>query len=227
MPTLTGRVGRECLGPCAGCPASFPKSSFFRFHFFSHLHFFFHFYNFPSDIGSNIGSFSVAVAGMRDPTRQVGHMQFTSCWTFLSNLLPQLTSLLPPRWLPLMQTQWILPTSGKALKKTFCGKLEAWGWSTMLSGRFSSETKEFQQFWMRSDTRGILYPFNEYPDNPGRTRMVHKDELMKMTEGLKGKKIVKLEAVNAVLLQDILSSITPTTIILKIDIEGYECKVST
>ena len=80
---------------------------------------------------------------------------------------------------------------------------------------------------MRSDTRGILYPFNEYPDNPGRTRMVHKDELMKMTEGLKGKKIVKLEAVNAVLLQDILSSITPTTIILKIDIEGYECKVST
>ena len=81
---------------------------------------------------------------------------------------------------------------------------------------------------MRSDTRGILYPFNEYPDNPGRTRMVHKDELMKMKEGqlqLEGKKIVKLEAVNAVLLQDILSSITPTTIILKIDIEGYECKV--
>ena len=82
---------------------------------------------------------------------------------------------------------------------------------------------------MRSDTRGILYPFNEYPDNPGRTRMVHKDELMKIKEGqqlqLEGKKIVKLEAVNAVLLQDILSSITPTTIILKIDIEGYECKV--
>ena len=81
---------------------------------------------------------------------------------------------------------------------------------------------------MRSDTRGILYPFNEYPDNPGRTRMVHKDELMKMTEGqlqLEGKEIVKLEAANAVLLQDILSSITPTIIILKIDIEGYECKV--
>ena len=58
--------------------------------------------------------------------------------------------------------------------------------------------------------------------------MVHKDELMKMTEGqlqLEGKKIAKLEAVNAVLLQDILLSITPTTIILKIDIEGYECKV--
>ena len=81
---------------------------------------------------------------------------------------------------------------------------------------------------MRSDTRGILYPFNEYPDNPGRTRMVHKDELMKMTEGqlqLEGKKIVKLEAVNAVLLQDIFLSISSTTIILKIDIEGYECKV--
>ena len=83
---------------------------------------------------------------------------------------------------------------------------------------------------MRSDTRGILYPFNDDPtqSNPGGTRMVHKDELMKMTEGqlqLEGKKIVKLEAVNAVLLQDILSSITPTTIILKIDIEGYECKV--
>ena len=81
---------------------------------------------------------------------------------------------------------------------------------------------------MRSDTRGILYPFTEYPDNPGRTRMVHKDELMKLAEGqlqLEGKKIVKLEAVNAVLLQDIFLSIAQTTIILKIDIEGYECKV--
>ena len=49
--------------------------------------------------------------------------------------------------------------------------------------------------------------------------MVHKDELMRMnmSEEQKG--------VNAVLLQDILSSISPTTIILKIDIEGYECKV--
>ena len=73
---------------------------------------------------------------------------------------------------------------------------------------------------MRSDTRGILYPFNEDPANPGGTRMVHKDELMRMnmSEEQKG--------VNAVLLQDILSSISPTTIILKIDIEGYECKVT-
>ena len=72
---------------------------------------------------------------------------------------------------------------------------------------------------MRSNTRGILYPFNVDPENPGGTSMVHKDELMRMnmSEEQKG--------VNAVLLQDILSSISPTTIILKIDIEGYECKV--
>ena len=33
------------------------------------------------------------------------------------------------------------------------------------------------------------------------------------------------EGVNAVLLQDILSSISSTTVVLKMDIEGYECKV--
>ena len=81
---------------------------------------------------------------------------------------------------------------------------------------------------MRSDTRGILFPFNEDPANPGGTRMVHKDELIRMKmseEQLDKKKILHQEGVKAVLLQDILSSISPTTIILKIDIEGYECKV--
>ena len=33
------------------------------------------------------------------------------------------------------------------------------------------------------------------------------------------------EGVKAVLLQDILSSISSTTVVLKMDIEGYECKV--
>ena len=81
---------------------------------------------------------------------------------------------------------------------------------------------------MRSDTRGILYPFKEDPANPGATRMVQEGELMRMKmseEQLDKKKILHQEGVKAVLLQDILSSISPTTIILKIDIEGYECKV--
>ena len=43
-----------------------------------------HYYNFPSDIGSNIGSFSVAVAGMH-PTRQVGHLQFIFLLKILFN----------------------------------------------------------------------------------------------------------------------------------------------
>ena len=83
---------------------------------------------------------------------------------------------------------------------------------------------------MRSDTRGILYPFNEDPINPGGTRMVHKDELMRMKmseKQLDKRQILHQDGVKAVLLQDILSSISPTTIILKIDIEGYECKVDT
>ena len=34
------------------------------------------------------------------------------------------------------------------------------------------------------------------------------------------------EGVNAVLLQDLLSSILSPTVVLKMDIEGYECKVT-
>ena len=58
--------------------------------------------------------------------------------------------------------------------------------------------------------------------------MVHKDELMRMKmseKQLDKRQILHQDGVKAVLLQDILSSISPTTIILKIDIEGYECKV--
>ena len=43
-----------------------------------------HYYNFPSDIGSNIGSFSVAVAGMH-PTRQVSHMHCIFLLNILTN----------------------------------------------------------------------------------------------------------------------------------------------
>ena len=67
--------------------------------------------------------------------------------------------------------------------------------------------------------------------------MLGKDELEKMTrskekktrlnarEGNKTRPTVR-EGVNAVLLQDILSSISSTTVVLKMDIEGYECKVT-
>ena len=67
--------------------------------------------------------------------------------------------------------------------------------------------------------------------------MLGKDELEKMTrskkkktrlnarEGNKTRPTVR-EGVNAVLLQDILSSISSTIVVLKMDIEGYECKVT-
>ena len=57
--------------------------------------------------------------------------------------------------------------------------------------------------------------------------MLGKDELDKMARS-KEKKIRQRaeEGVNAILLQDILSSISSTTVVLKMDIEGYECKVT-
>ena len=61
--------------------------------------------------------------------------------------------------------------------------------------------------------------------------MLGKEELMK-TERLKGHRDEKKtgmnaqEGVNAVLLQDLLSSISSPTVVLKMDIEGYECKVT-
>ena len=61
--------------------------------------------------------------------------------------------------------------------------------------------------------------------------MLAKKEWMK-TERLKGHRDEKKtgmsaqEGVNAVLLQDLLSSISSATVVLKMDIEGYECKVT-
>ena len=61
--------------------------------------------------------------------------------------------------------------------------------------------------------------------------MMGKEELMK-TKRLKGHRDEKKtgmsaqEGVNAVLLQDLLSSVSSLTVVLKMDIEGYECKVT-
>ena len=71
-----------------------------------------------------------------------------------------------------------------------------------------------------SDKRGILYPYTPDPSNPGDTRMLREDEL----KTVRGEK--KMEGVPAVLLQDILSSISSNTVILKLDVQGYECRVS-
>ena len=57
--------------------------------------------------------------------------------------------------------------------------------------------------------------------------MLGKDELEKMARSKEKKTMPRAqEGVNAVLLQDILSSISSTTVVLKMDIEGYECKVT-
>ena len=71
-----------------------------------------------------------------------------------------------------------------------------------------------------SDKRGILYPYTPDPSNPGDTRMLRKEE----GEGEEGGE-KKKEGVPAVLLQDILSSISSNTVILKLDVQGYECRV--
>ena len=58
--------------------------------------------------------------------------------------------------------------------------------------------------------------------------MLGKDELEKMARSKEKKTRPRAqEGVNAVLLQDLLSSISSPTVVLKIDIEGYECKVTT
>ena len=50
--------------------------------------------------------------------------------------------------------------------------------------------------------------------------MLREEEL----KALGGEK--KKEGVPAILLQDILSSISSNTVILKLDVQGYECRVS-
>ena len=83
---------------------------------------------------------------------------------------------------------------------------------------------EFLERWVDSlfifsDERGLLYPYTPDPSNPGDTRMLRKEEVERMG----GLKIER--GVPAVLLQDILSSIPSNTVILKLDVQGYECKV--
>ena len=76
-----------------------------------------------------------------------------------------------------------------------------------------------------SDRRGVLYPFNSFPNsNPAATKMLGKDELGKMSK--ETRLSAEETAVNAVVLQDLLSSISSPTVVLKMDIEGYECKVT-
>ena len=58
--------------------------------------------------------------------------------------------------------------------------------------------------------------------------MKEKDELMKIKntkENLSKMKTSAEKRVNAVILEDILSTISTPTVVLKMDIEGYECKV--
>ena len=58
--------------------------------------------------------------------------------------------------------------------------------------------------------------------------MKEKDELMKIKNTKETRSKMKTSAekrVNAVLLEDILSTIFTPTVVLKMDIEGYECKV--
>ena len=51
------------------------------------------------------------------------------------------------------------------------------------------------------------------------------DELMKMEKTKEYQDPGQMTKVDAVLLQDVLSSISAPTVVLKLDIEGYECKV--
>ena len=58
--------------------------------------------------------------------------------------------------------------------------------------------------------------------------MKEKDELMKIKSTKENLSKMKTSAeikVHAVLLEDILSTISTPTVVLKMDIEGYECKV--
>ena len=71
-----------------------------------------------------------------------------------------------------------------------------------------------------SDKRGILYPYTPDQSNPGDTRMLREEELRAVQGGEK-----KREGVPAVLLQDLLSLISSNTVILKVDVQGYECRV--
>ena len=55
--------------------------------------------------------------------------------------------------------------------------------------------------------------------------MKAKDELMKMKKTKEYQDPGQMTKVDAVLLQDVLSSMSAPTVVLKLDIEGYECKV--
>ena len=72
------------------------------------------------------------------------------------------------------------------------------------------------------DIRNSVYLFRNNYLNPGANKILSKEELEKMHNK---NKTVQRDSVEAILLQDILSSILSNTVVLKIDSEGYECKV--
>merc|ERR1739838_1010533 len=69
-----------------------------------------------------------------------------------------------------------------------------------------------------SDTVETLFPVNDDVSNPGGTRLVPRRLI---TQNLK----VVGPPVNTTTLLDILSFINTDTVIVKIDVEGFECKV--
>ena len=77
-----------------------------------------------------------------------------------------------------------------------------------------------------SDKSGILYLFNSIAKNPAATKMVGKEELEKLARSKEKTGPSSQEGVNAIPLQDLLSSISSPTVVMKMDIEGYECKVN-
>ena len=79
-----------------------------------------------------------------------------------------------------------------------------------------------------SDKRDILYLFNDNSKakNPAATKMVGKEELEKLARSKEKTGPSSQEGVNAIPLQDLLSSISSPTVVMKMDIEGYECKVN-
>ena len=79
-----------------------------------------------------------------------------------------------------------------------------------------------------SDKSGILYLFNDNSKakNPAATKMVGKEELEKLARSKEKTGPSSQEGVNAIPLQDLLSSISSPTVVMKMDIEGYECKVN-
>ena len=212
-------MGREYTGPCAKCHAGIPHCSIFRcFTFCIYLKYngYIHF-KFPSDIGSNIGSYSVAVAGM-NPTREVNLPQFTFLSKFISLLsfvacilllfLASIHCLVALQVIAVDADAVNLAYIRRSLEKNFL-----WGNGGVRlihnAVRYFFNLNFLLKSRNCSDKRGILYLFNNSPySNPGATKMLGKEDLMKMerprSKEDREEKKTRLSAqdgVNAVLLQ--------------------------